>query len=259
MLLALLAVGLAGSNGGAQPLTPASDTLPFAVGERLDYEVRYAGLRVGSGSIAVEGVDTVRGRPAWHVAMRVRGGPFFFKVDDTIESWLDARTLDALRFRQRLREGRKRRARDFEIFPGRATYTLDGGPEQPGVDHPLDDAAFLYFVRTVPLEVGRTYEFHRYFRPESNPVLLHVVRRERIQVPAGTYDALVVQPIIRTGGLFAEGGAAELWLADDPSRVLLQLRARLSIGALVLQLRSYEPGGGLAAPVTARDTVRGAG
>src|SRR5207244_11286072 len=52
------------------------------------------------------------------------------------------------------------------------------------VPDPLDDAAFLYWIRTVPLEVGKRYEYQRYFRPERNPVIVEVLGRVRVGVAA---------------------------------------------------------------------------
>jgi len=66
-----------------------------------------------------------------------------------------------------------------------------------------------------------------------------VLRRERIRVPAGTFDAIVLQPIIKTSGIFSEGGQAEIWLSDDNRRMMLQMRSRLSFGSLNLYLRNY--------------------
>ena len=43
-------------------------------------------------------------------------------------------------------------------------------------------ASFLYFLRTIPLDVGETYTFDRYFRPDRNPVTIKVLRTERIRV-----------------------------------------------------------------------------
>ena len=40
----------------------ACSPVPFGVGERLEYDVRFGKLRVGSGSMEVADVQTVRGR-----------------------------------------------------------------------------------------------------------------------------------------------------------------------------------------------------
>jgi len=231
----------------AQLWTPAEldnawAVVPFAVGERLEYDVKFGFVRVGSGSMEVTGVDSVRGLAAWHTVFRVRGGTLFYKVDDRLESWLDVRTLTSLRHRQELSEGRRERERRFEIIPERGVYIEAGKEEAATVAAPLDDGAFLYFVRTIPLEVGATYEFNRYFRPDRNPVTIRVLRRERVRVPAGEFSAIVLQPIIKTKGIFSEGGRAEIWLSDDANRIMLQMRSKLPFGSLNLYLRSYQRG-----------------
>jgi hypothetical protein len=124
------------------------------------------------------------------------------------------------------------------MFPERSTFREGDGEEEPSVAHPLDDGAFLYFVRTLPLEVGQTYTFDRYFRPDRNPVVVKVLARETIRVPAGTYHTLVIQPIIKSRGVFSERGEARIWLSDDPQRIMVQMKTKTKIGSLNLYLRS---------------------
>jgi len=61
-------------------------------------------------------------------------------------------------------------------------------------------------------------------------------------VPAGEFDAIVVQPIIKTKGIFSEGGRAEVWLSDDADRIMVQMKSKLSFGSLNLYLTSYQRG-----------------
>lgn len=226
--------------GGPAVHKPA--VVPFAVGERLEYDVKFGFLHVGSGDMEVSGIDSVRGHAAWHTIFRVKGGTFFYHVNDRLESWMDVDNLVSLRHWQELSEGRRDRERRFEIMPERGVVLEEGKPEAPTVPLPLDDGAFLYFVRTIPLEVGATYEFNRYFRPDRNPVTIRVLRREHIKVPAGEFDAIIIQPIIKTKGIFSEGGRAEIWLSDDANRIMLQMKSKLPFGSLNLYLTSYRPG-----------------
>jgi hypothetical protein len=233
---------LAGQGVTQAGLPAAHVAVPFAVGERLEYDVKFGFVHVGSGNMEVSGIDTVRGRAAWHTVFRVKGGTFFYHVNDRLESWIDVSDLVSLRHWQELSEGHRDRERRFEIMPERGVVLEEGKPEAPTVPLPLDDGAFLYFVRTIPLEVGATYEFNRYFRPDRNPVTIRVLRREHIKVPAGEFDAIVIQPIIKTKGIFSEGGRAEIWLSDDSNRIMLQMKSKLPFGSLNLYLTSYRPG-----------------
>jgi hypothetical protein len=175
----------------------------------------------------------------------VQGGNFLYRVNDVYESWMDAETLSSLRFVQELEEGGKEVERRFEIYPERAAFVQTSKKptkEEKSVSQPLDDGSFLYFIRTIPLEVGQTYDFDRYFRPDRNPVRIRVLRKERgVKVPAGTFNAIVVQPVIKTKGIFSENGHAEIWLSDDERRIMLQLKSKLSFGSLNLYLKSYLP------------------
>ena len=235
-LAVLLATPIAAQehNGGT------ALSVPFGVGERLEYDVRFGRLHVGSGSMEVADVQEVRGRSTWHTIFQVRGGTFFYRVNDQYESWIDRYTGNSLRFKQDLNEGRRDVERMFEIFPERAVFVENGEDStQASVRNPLDDGSFLYFLRSIPLAVGETYTFERYFRPDRNPVTIKVLRKEHIEVPAGQFDAIVVQPIINTKGIFSENGHAEVWLSDDENRMMLQMKSGLSFGSLNLYLKSY--------------------
>ena len=217
--------------------------VPFDTGEKLTYDVRFGAIKVGTGRMEVVGMQDVRGREAWHTRFTVKGGIPFYKVNDRIESWIDTRTFESLRFVQDLEEGTRDKERFYEIYPESATYSERGKTDQAqSVADPLDDAAFMYFVRTIPLEVGKTYAFNRYFRPDRNPVQIRVLRRDKVTVPAGTYQTIVIQPVIKSKGIFSEKGHAEMWLTDDSRRLLVQMKTDLSIGSLNLYLRGYVPG-----------------
>lgn len=238
-LLAAAILGASALSEASAQSTPKP--VPFELGESLTYDVRFGAVKVGTGRMRVVGQEDVRGRTAWRVRFSVSGGTFFYKVDDVNESWMDVQTLNSLRFVQDLNQGSRDRERRYEIYPERAVYQelVRGTEERPSVSEPLDDGSFLYFIRTVPLVVGQAYTFNRYFRPDRNPVIIRVLRRERVRVPAGEFDAIVVQPIIKTSGIFSEGGQAEIWLSNDEKRMMLQMRSRLSFGSLNLYLRSY--------------------
>lgn len=219
----------------AELATPAR-MLPFRDGEQLEYSVSYTKIKAGSGMMRVV-ADTMRGTRVWRASLTVDGGLPFLSVHDTNTSWFEQGSFTSLRFLQQQHEPRHTALRDFHIFPERRVFQPIKGPEQPSVADPMDEVAIVYLVRTLALEPGQCFELHRYFKPASNPVVVHVERRERIEVPAGTYDAIVVRPEIVTSGIFSQNGRAELWLSDDPARLVLQLKTHLSFGSINLYLK----------------------
>ena len=215
---------------------------PFAVGEKLTYNAKINFLHVGTGTMSVVGIEEIRGQPAYHTSFRVKGRMLFFSVNDHYESWFDTTTMASLRYKQDIDEGSYERERTYEIFPERQTYSENGEAEQAGVSQPLDDGSFIYFVRTLSLDVGQSYEFNRYFKPDRNPVHLQVLRKERIKVPAGEFNAVVVRPAIKAKGIFSEEGKAEIWFSDDSLRLMLRMRSGLPFGTLQLELKDINRG-----------------
>jgi hypothetical protein len=221
------------------PAASAPPMAPFRVGERAVYSVRYL-FASGSGSMEVAGMDTVRGRNAFHFIFTFSGGALGYSLKDSSQSWMDAADFRSLRFHQDQEERGKPRVTRYEIFPDRAVYSEAGRPEKPSVSEPLDDVSFIYFVRTQKLEVGQKLEYRNYFKPESNPVRLEVVRKERITVPAGTFNTVVVHPIIKAKGIFSESGQALMWISDDSARVIVQIKTKLFLGTTItMQLKSF--------------------
>jgi hypothetical protein len=218
-------------------LPPDAAKVPFVVGERLDYDVKFGSLKVGNGSMEVKEVTDVRGKPTWHTMFRIQGGIPLYRVNDTYESWFDVVTLNSLRYHQDIDEGSYERKRRYEIYPERGMLKDGDKPEEATVSGPLDEGSFLYFVRTIPLDVGQTYEFNRYFKQDGNPVRIRVLRREKVTVPGGTFNTVVLQPTFQSKGIFSQNGKAEVWITDDERRMMVQMKSKLSIGSLNLYLK----------------------
>lgn len=260
-LAALSSPGRAPAVQGATPSETISvdpDTLldwRFPVGERMSYSVTWEGIRLGTGSLTVEAIDTLQRREAYRVALEMSGGPPFYRVEDRIVSWIQPDPYASLQFVQKQKEGNYRRDRRIELDVEARTYTRydlkDGqyvaNEAETAVPIPegaLDEISYLYLARLLPLEVGKRYEFERYFKEDGNPATVEVLRREEIRVPAGRFQTIVLRPEIRTDGLFGEGGEAEAYVSDDDRRILVRLTTSLSVGSGNLFLTEYQPGNG---------------
>ena len=217
----------------------------IAVGERALYDLRLAGRGVGTGSLEVLGAERVGEYTALRTRLQVSGGVLFARVNDRFESWIDPDRLFSRRFVQDQKELTSKRYRDYHIAPEARTFRqADSGEEGTlSTNEPLDDVSFLFYARTLPLNVGDVDTIPRYFKP-GHDVILRVLRKERITVPAGAFETIVVQPTItNVGGLFGQGGQAELYFSDDSARTLVMLKSRVPlVGSLSLHLREYRRG-----------------
>lgn len=252
LLVFVLLLSLAGGSGAQNG---ASDSeyaaVPFGPGEKMTYDVKLGVVgEVGKGSLEVVNIENVHGHPTYQLRFRIEGGVPFARVKDDYSSWLDVRSLFSRRFKQDQKEVRYERKRTFEFFPDRREWRRTDKNESGPLptDAPLDDVSFMYYARTLPLEVGKTYTLHRYFQESGNPVVLKVLRKDSITTEAGRFRTIVVQPIIQTKGLFSEGGQAEVHFTDDNRRIIVAIKSKVKIlKTLDLLLESYSPGQKMAA------------
>ncbi len=227
-------------NGQTHSDSASAVTDRFPVGETLLYDARFGLLKLGDGMMHVAGIDTIRGVPSLHLVFRLRGGTFFYRLDDRIDSWVGLDDFSSRRFVQDFHEGNSKRYTVYEIYPDSGVYTESGVDSVRATSaDPLDDAAFFYFIRTVDLEVGKRYEFNRYFRPDRNPVTLEVLGRDTLDLPAGRFATIVVHPIIQGRGILGEAKEPRMWLSDDDRRIMVQLKLKFaSIATVTLRLRA---------------------
>lgn len=225
---------------------PARPSYPFQVGEKFQYAAKLGILRLGTAWMTVTGVDTVRGHESFVFEFGLDASAPFYKSRNILQSWTGTEDLISRRFHQDLVENGKPRKRYFEIFPDSLFYTQENRVgTKPTVSNPLDDAAFFYFLRTLPLEVGKTYTYERYFKKDRNPVKITVVKREKMEMPDGSKaTCMILNPVVGEDGLFAPRAKAMLWITDDARRIPVQIKAKLPFGAVTLQLESVTAGGG---------------
>ncbi len=239
--------GASASSSTVQAVIRVAPAVTFPVGERLTYNAKYGIFSVGNAAMEVVGIDTVHNTEAVHIRFRISGGALWYHLDQTIESWVGRYDFRSRRFWSVQDERGKHREHRFEIFPDSGFYREEGRDTTfATVLEPLDDAAFLYWIRTVPLEVGKRYEYARYFRPDRNPVIIEVLGRDRVSVAGKKWQALVVRPKIPQGrGIFAEKSETHIWLSDDPQRLVLAIQSNFSFGTVTLKLKEYVvPAGG---------------
>lgn len=234
-------VAAAGTVGVTAPVQPPAESVPFPIGERFTYSARYGPFSVGEATMEVAGLDTIRGVPSVRIEFHIHGGALWYHLDQLLESWVGRADFKSRRFINDADERGHQRNNRYEIFPDSGYYREAGVDSNLAtVPNPLDDAAFLFWIRTVPLEVGQRYEYQRYFRPDRNPVIVVVEKKQRVNVAGRKWDAIVIRPIIPKGrGIFAEQAEAHIWLSDDSSHIILALQSKFSFGTVTLKLKEY--------------------
>lgn len=243
--IAIAALAFAGPQSAPESTQPAR--VPFGVGEALEYNIRVA-FASGSARLELVGIDTIKKRPAYHARFAMSGGIPMFRVNEKYNSWIDVNTLQTLEYHEDVQDSFYERRRRYEFFPETHRFT-DGVDTAMTAERPVDQASIFYMIRTLDLRPGLDTSLNNYFLLDRNPIRIQVIGKERIKVPAGEFDAIVIHPVIKSKGLFAEGGDAKVWISDDDRRIVLQIKAKvpgLPKGTVSLYLKSYRPPTGTA-------------
>jgi hypothetical protein len=228
-------------------LAVAADSLPgrhsaIAVGERLVFTVRYGMIKAGTAVMEVVDRKKVDGRPAYHVVSTASSNSVFdgiYRVRDRVVSLMDENHLYSLYFEKHLREGRYRADQQVRFDHVRAVAIYHDGREAAITPGALDVLAAFYRVRTMPLQPGQRFFLESHDNRKNYPLRVMVLRRERVETPAGTFDCLVVEPTLRSGAFFKNEGKLTLWLTDDDRRMPVLMRSKLPIGAISVELVEY--------------------
>ncbi len=213
---------------GPAPATVAP--YPFAVGETLSYDAKLGYFPIGSATASVGGARE-QGADAFVFAFAGAGGPPGVRVQYELTSWTRSTRFASLRFHRKMVQGNSVEEQRYQIVPDSSRYRLEGGG-QDWVAPPdaLDELAFMYYLRTAPLESGRSYTISRYFRTGYNPISVRVVGRESVTL----YDNSSVPCFVLD--ISTRGTTMRMRLTDDARRLPVQLELPMSFGTVSLEL-----------------------
>ncbi len=230
------------------------DNKAFKVGEKLTFDVNYGFVTAGEAVMAVPRMRKIVGRDVYNITFDVYSVPSFnwlYKVRDHYETYVDVEGLFPWRFEQHIREGNY--SRDFSAFFDQR----NGKAKTSGGDYKIpryvnDIVSAFYYARTLDfskLKTGDEIHLQNFYKDSVYTLDVRYLRNEQTSVPAGTFNCIVVEPIIRKGGLFKSEGSIFVWLTDDNLKLPVKVKTKVVIGSIDAVLTHYE---GLAGKLTSK-------
>ena len=231
---------------------PHLDTIPavrqpFKAGESLRFSVQYGPVHAGSAWLEVPEVTEWRGHPSWRLVARAESNSFFdkmYKVRNRIESLWDQDKRFSWRYFENRREG-KFTARDTIVFDSDSMHMVYNNGQSYPVSRPVQDAlSSFYMTRFQALPVGGVIRFDYHASRKTAPMEVRVLKRERVKTPAGRFDCIVVEPMLKAGGIFKNKGRLVIWLTDDDRRMPVLMKSKVTIGSVKVVLQEAKMGTG---------------
>src|SRR5262249_16313613 len=102
-----------------------------------------------------------------------------------------------------------------------------------------DVVSGFYYLASLPLEPGTSNTFVVSDGAKTIDVTAHVEARERLKVPAGSYQTIRVKAEPDSGQMKRKTTII-VWFSDDTNHVPVQMRSKLVWGTLMFRLQRLE-------------------
>lgn len=221
---------------------PKRPNTAFYPGEKLTFSVEYFGIAAGIATLEVEAGPAFHDRPTLHLIATARTHPAFewiFKVRDRIESFFDREGLFPWQYEKHLREGGYSADSVMLYHQDKRQVVKDEGRTTISAPAWVQDViSEFYYFRTLTVNPGEEVKIP-VVADNGNYYDLRVqaLRIERVSVPAGTFECLVVEPYLSFEGLFQHKGKLHIWLTRDARHVPVLVKSAIVIGTIDIVLR----------------------
>ena len=233
------------ANAKDEVLPASSD--PFRPGESLRFTVQYGPIHAGSAWLEVKGSRDSTGHAVDTLVARAESNAFFsltFKVRNRIVSVWDPGQRVSERYSEDRHEGGFRAKSDITFDQERGEARYSDGRVFPIPPRVQDALSSFYYTRFQALPIGGSVVFDYHASRKSAPLQVKVVGREKIETPAGTFDCVIVEPVLKAGGIFKHSGRLLIWLTADDRRVPVLMKSKVTVGSISVVLQSMKPGTG---------------
>jgi hypothetical protein len=177
-----------------------------------------------------------------------------WKMNSEHTAFCTAATLRPIRLEQTEVYKSETEVTKAEFLPEGVTYKVQ---ETPSKEPPRKERRFkqpnmfdiqtsLFFIRSQRMQAGDHYRFVVFPGKYAYLADVEVIGREKLKVPAGTYDAVKCQLRLQEVNKRFElephkkFKRAYAWLSDDRDRLLLKAQAEIFVGSVWTELQSVE-------------------
>jgi hypothetical protein len=239
-----ISAGIAIPAAEGKEVLPATPQ-PFKAGESLRFSVQYGFVKAGSAYLEVPNVREWKGRQVYTLLARAESNSFFsrfYKVRNRIESYWDRHGRFSWRYSENRREGGYQSKKEIVFDPERHEARYSDGKVFQIPPHVQDALSSFYYTRTQALPLGGSIVFDYHASSKSQPLEVRVLGRERVETPAGTFDCVAIEPILKAGGIFKNKGRLVIWLTEDSRRMPVMMKSKVAIGSISVILQEVKNG-----------------
>lgn len=207
-------------------------------GESFLFDINWGVINAGQATLETRQTPK---KNIWEIRSRAWCNSFFqtfYPVSDTVLSVIDAKGIYPLRFEKKLNEGNfKDHHLSFFDQEKKMAWLQDSLVSLNSITHDIL-SAFTY-IRTRDLEVGKTFTLAAVSGKKKYDLKVYCHRKEAIEVGAGKFNTIVVEPKVTGVGLFKAKGKLLIWLTDDSYHMPVKMSSKIPVGSISAELVKY--------------------
>lgn len=216
----------------------------FGPGEKLTFDIGYGFINAGYATLEVVDLIEYNNRPCYLLVSTAKSNKFFssfYRVEDKVESVVDATGVFSWYFEKKLQEGnyRSTKSYSFDQIEHKVVYENDTIEIAAYVQ---DALSILYYARTQTLKVGKSIFIDNFTDGKNYPLEMKVIGKETIKVKAGKFDCIVVEPLLLSSGIFKHEGRLKVWFTDDRLKLPVLMKSKVLVGSISAELTNYKLG-----------------
>lgn len=231
------------SSGQEQPTA-------FKGGEWLRYKMSYSGwMRAGSAILEVEETE-LNGKKVLHskgTGWTSGMIKWFFKVDDTYESYFDKDSVKPYIFKRKIDEGGYKKDRQITFnYNTNEAYIQDFLKQKDtsiAVNRIQDMLSSFYYLRNKDVrnfKIGDEIAIDMFLDNQIYRFKLRFLGKELLKTKFGKVKTLKFRPIVQSGRIFKAEESVTIWVTADDNKIPIKMEASLAVGSLRADLEAYK-------------------
>ncbi|UCF31675.1 MAG: DUF3108 domain-containing protein [bacterium] len=228
------------------------DTSPvsaFGPGERLEFVLTWAGIAAADTVMSVEEAKDLRGRTIYKLVNTAESRAvidMIYPVRNRYESHISPEDGLPRKYIHHMREGSKRSDRIFLFDQNRQLVKRIEREDDRTSNivyeierQTYDTLSSLYAMRNMQFAVGDSVTFKVFDNRKNYELEVDVLAREEVEVAAGRFMTIKVQPKLKFEGIFRRKGELFVWMTDDERHIPVLMRSKVSVGSINAELVQY--------------------
>lgn len=222
-------------RASTDPYPPRNEDWPFTIGEQLNYQVFIGGSNtpLGMATFQVRGRSKYFDRDGLYLmvtAQTTGAAARVFVAKDTVESYVDPKSLLPYRTVLNRAEGKRRLNQVLTVNQDRGNATTDKGQR---IDIPVgthDYLSLFYVVRTFNISPGKRNAIPILVEGKPKTLFINSTKRETIELGDQKLSAIAIS--LTTDDPQADKYQLRVWISNDARRLPLRLTCQTELGAL---------------------------